>query len=195
MTSYEMGFILTDSEMRENPDTQGEIEIVRIANMTEEMWNDYVPFNTFAIVGEKDEDGRVIQSIEGNNKSVTVKGISMVGILPMPWETIYTVGENFTAEGIVEVNEDRSGKREGFAKISRLICCKKKSDTDEIVNYFAEVNAQHGRRIMYAEERNPDSELMKAEEDRDFWGAEYEKHLAEVYHSLIPTHRHYEANV
>ena len=210
MTSYEMVFIITDCEMRESPDVDGEIQIVRIANMTPDMWNDYVPFNSFAMVGELDEFGRTVQSIEGDKKSVAIKGVSMVGILPMPWETIYTVGENFTAEGIVEVNEDGSGKREGFATISRLICGKTKNNTEEIVNYFAEVNASHGRPVMYAEESNPDSPnfnpygdysdeppaaTQAAEDEAEFFGAEYEQHLAEVYQSLLPIHRNYEANV
>ena len=70
----------------------------------------------------------------------------------------------------------------------------------------------HGRPIKYAEESNPDSpnfnpygdyppaatqaaELMKAEEDTDFFGAEYEAYLFKLAESIYPTHRNYQANV
>jgi hypothetical protein len=147
----------------------------------------------------------------------------MVGVMPLPFSEDYAVGENFTANNIFEINADGSGKREGFAKIERIIVGKTKNDTNEIVNYFAEVNANHGRPIKYAEEdfsmnaeTLDDGEIIDTcyecsnpiymndakcrncgswDVDSDAFGAEYEQHLVKMTHSHFPNQRQYEANV
>jgi len=149
MTDYFMAFVLTDSEMKKNTD---EIQIVKRENLTPDILTQFVPFCGAYIVGEEDTFGRIIQGIEGNKNKITVSGVTMVGVMPLPFSEEYAVGENFTANNIFEINADGSGKRVGFAKIERIIVCKTKNDTNEIVNYFAEVNANHGRPVMYAEE-------------------------------------------
>jgi len=215
MADYEMAFILTDSEMTKSSADSDEKEIVKRENLSADMVSAYVPFNAAAIVGETDSFGRIYEYIKGDEKSITCGGSTMVGVLPVPWEETYTVGDNFTAKNIFEVSLEGSVKKEGFAKIERIIVCKTKNDTESIVNYFAEVNASHGRPVMYAEESNPDSpnfspygdypdsppaasqaaELMKAEEDTDFFGAEYEAYLYKLAENLYPTHRNYQSTV
>ena len=215
MADYQMAFILTDSEMKKSSADSDEKEIVKRENLTPDMVAQYVPFNGAAVVGEKDHFGRIYQYIKGDENSITCGGSTMVGVLAVPWEETYTVGDNFTAQNIFEVSVDGSVKKEGFAKIEKIIVCKSKNDTEAITNYFAEVNASHGRPIKYAEESNPDSpnfnpygdypdsppaasqaaELMKAEEDTDFFGAEYEAYLYKLAESIYPTHRNYQANV
>jgi len=215
MAEYAMAFIITDSEMKRITANTDEKQIVKRENLTADMLNDYVPFNGAAIVGKEDFFGRIIQKIEGNKDKITVSGVTMVGVMPIPWAQDYVVGENFTAKDIFEVSEDGSAKREGFAKIEKIILSKTQNDLDELINYCAEVNAAHGRPVMYAEESNPDSpnfdpygdypdespaasqaaELRKAEEESDFFGAEYEAHLVKLAQSLYPQHRMYESNV
>ena len=157
MAEYFMAFILTDSEMKKISADAEEKQIVKSANLTPEMMNDYVPFNGAAVKGEEDFFGRIIQHIEGNKDKVTVSGVTMVGVMPIPFSQDYVVGENFTADNIFEVSTDGSAKREGFAKIEKIILSKTKTDLDEIINYCAEVNAAHGRPIMYAEETSYDT--------------------------------------
>ena len=128
----------------------------------------------------------------------------MVGVMPIPWETIYAVGDNFTADDIFEVSTDGSVKKQGFAKIERIIVLKHDKDATEkkrrkqledLINYFAEVDSFHGRPIKYAESVIPPAVTMEAEAYEDFFGAEYEQHLIKTAHSLYPTHQMYEANV
>jgi len=150
---------------------------------------------------------------------VTVSGVTMVGVMPIPFSQDYVVGENFTADNIFEVSTDGSAKREGFAKIEKIILSKTKTDLDEIINYCAEVNAAHGRPIMYAENVEMNAETLEIVDtcyecanpiymddarcrncgswdvDSDAFGAEYEQHLIKMAHSLYPQHRMYEANV
>ena len=214
-----MAFILTDSEMKKISADAEEKQIVKRANLTPEMMDDYVPFNGAAVKDEEDHFGRIIQRIEGNKDKVTVSGVTMVGVMPIPFSQEYVVGENFTADNIFEVSTDGSAKREGFAKIEKIILSKTKNDLDEIINYCAEVNAAHGRPVMYAEnvEMNADTlEIVDAcyecanpiymddarcrncgswDVDSDAFGAEYEHHLVKMAHSLYPPHRMYEANV
>ena len=215
MADYEMAFIITDSEMKKITANSDEKEIVKRANLTPDMISQFVPFNAAAIVGEKDLFGRVYEYIKGDKNEIVCGGNTLVGVIPVPWEETYTVGNNFTTENIFELSVDGSVKKEGYAKIEKIIVCKTKNDTEEIVNYFAEVNASHGRQVKYSEESDPESpnfnpygdypdyssaasqaaELMKAEEDADFFGAEYEQHLIKLAQSLYPPHRSYEANV
>tara|TARA_Y100000034_G_scaffold22431_1_gene25899 strand:- start:9152 stop:9760 length:609 start_codon:yes stop_codon:yes gene_type:complete len=200
MAEYAMAFIITDSEMKRITANTDEKQIVKRENLTTNMLNDYVPFNGAAIVGEEDFFGRIIQKIEGNKDKITVSGVTMVGVMPIPWTQDYVVGENFTAKDIFEVSEDGSAKREGFAKIEKIILSKTQNDLDGFINYCAEVNAAHGRPIMYAETNYgdytpPAAELHKAEEESDFFGAEYEAHLVKLTQSLYPQHRMYESNV
>ena len=251
MADYEMAFIITDSEMKKITANSDEKEIVKRANLTPDMISQFVPFNAAAIVGEKDLFGRVYEYIKGDKNEIVCGGNTLVGVIPVPWEETYTVGNNFTTENIFELSVDGSVKKEGYAKIEKIIVCKTKNDTEEIVNYFAEVNASHGRQVKYAEESDPESpnfnpygdypdydsswkstgsaatqaaetcpscsshnlgwdlaenhpmcndcgggwKNLSAEGNMDLWGAEYEKHLAEVYQSLHPPHRNYQANV
>ena len=198
MAEYFMACIITDSEMKKMSDTSDEIQIVKRENLTPEMMNDYVPFNGAAVKDEEDHFGRIIQRIEGDKNKVTVSGVTMVGVMPIPFSQEYVVGENFTADNIFEVSTDGSVKKEGFAKIEKIILSKTKTDLNEIINYYAEVNAAHGRPVMYAEESSdyrPPAATMAAEDETDFFGAEYEQHLIKMAHSLYPLHRMYEANV
>jgi len=200
MAEYEMAFILTDCEMKQVGD---EIQIVKRSSLTPEMMNDFVPFNFAVIKGEKDDEGRIQQYIKGDAKEISTGGVIAVGVMAMPWKTVYTIGNKFTADDIYEFSQDGSVKTKGYANIERIILCKTKDDTEELVNYFAEVNASHGRPVKYAEESNPDSspaatqateEMFKAE-NSDFFGAEYENHLIKLAHSKYPSHRMYESNV
>lgn len=198
MAEYFMACIITDSEMKKMSDTSDEIQIVKRENLTPEMMNDYVPFNGAAVKDEEDHFGRIIQRIEGDKNKVTVSGVTMVGVMPIPFSQEYVVGENFTADNIFEVSTDGSVKKEGFAKIEKIILSKTKTDLEAIINYYAEVNAAHGRPVMYAEESSdyrPPAATMAAEDETDFFGAEYEQHLIKMAHSLYPLHRMYEANV
>ena len=219
MAEYFIAFILTDSEMKKISADAEEKQIVKRANLTPEMMDDYVPFNGAAVKDEEDHFGRIIQRIEGNKDKVTVSGVTMVGVMPIPFSQDYVVGENFTADNIFEVSTDGSAKREGFAKIEKIILSKTKTDLDEIINYCAEVNAAHGRPIMYAENVEMNAETLEIVDtcyecanpiymddarcrncgswdvDSDAFGAEYEQHLIKMAHSLYPQHRMYEANV
>ena len=219
MAEYFIAFILTDSEMKKISADTEEKQIVKRANLTPEMMDDYVPFNGAAVKDEEDHFGRIIQRIEGNKDKVTVSGVTMVGVMPIPFSQDYVVGENFTADNIFEVSTDGSAKREGFAKIEKIILSKTKTDLDEIINYCAEVNAAHGRPIMYAENVEMNAETLEIVDtcyecanpiymddarcrncgswdvDSDAFGAEYEQHLIKMAHSLYPQHRMYEANV
>ena len=219
MAEYFIAFILTDSEMKKISADAEEKQIVKRANLTPEMMDDYVPFNGAAVKDEEDHFGRIIQRIEGNKDKVTVSGVTMVGVMPIPFSQDYVVGENFTADNIFEVSTDGSAKREGFAKIEKIILSKTKTDLDEIINYCAEVNAAHGRPVMYAENVEMNAETLEIidtcyecanpiymddsrcrncgswDVDSDAFGAEYEQHLIKMAHSLYPPHRMYEANV
>jgi len=152
MAEYLIAFILTDSEMKKISENSDEMQIVKRANLTSEMMDDYVPFNLAIIVGEEDYEGQTTQKITGDKNKVLVEGVTMVGVMPLPYSTEYSVGENFTADKIFEVSADGSSKTKGYAKIEKIILSKTKTDLDEIINYCAEVNAAHGRPIMYAEE-------------------------------------------
>ena len=212
MAEYEMAFILTDCEMKQVGD---EIQIVKRSSLTPEMMNDFVPFNFAVIKGEEDDEGRIQQYVKGDDNEIRTGGVIAVGVMAMPWETVYTIGNKFTADDIYEFSEDGSVKTKGYANIERIILCKTKEDTEELVNYFAEVNASHGRPIKYAEESNADSpnfnpygdhtdtssaasqateEMFKAE-NSEFFGAEYENHLIKLAHTNYPSHRMYESNV
>ncbi len=217
MAEYFMAFILTNSEMKKISADAEDKQIVKRENLTPQMMDEFVPFNGAAVVGEEDHFGRIIQRIEGNTDKVTVSGVTMIGVMPIPFSQEYVVGENFTADNIFEVSTDGSAKREGFAKIEKIILSKTKNDLDEIINYCAEVNAAHGRPIMYAEnvEMNAEEIVDTCYEcanpiymddakcrncgswdvDSDAFGAEYEHHLVKMAHSLYPPHRMYEANV
>ncbi len=246
MADYQMAFIITDSEMKKITADSEEKEIVKRANLTPDMISDFVPFNAAAIIDEADSHGRIYKYIKGDENEIVCGGNIMVGVVPIKWEETYTVGNNFTTENIFELALDGSVKKEGFAKIEKIIVCKTKKDTDEIVNYFAEVNAAHGFPVKYAETKPYDydyppkgypygsagtqaAELRKAEtcpscsshnlgwdlaenhpmcndcgggwknlsaeENTDFFGAEYEQHLVKLAHSLYPAHRMYQSNV
>jgi len=212
MADYEMAFIITDSEMKKITANSDEKEIVKRENLTPDMISQFVPFNAAAIVGEKDLFGRIYEYIKGDKNEIVCGGNTLVGFIPVPWEETYTVGNNFTTENIFELAVEGSVKKEGYAKIEKIIVCKTKNDTEEIVNYFAEVNASHGRQVKYSENNDYEyrpsngggpygsaaaqaAELMKAEEDTDFFGAEYEQHLIKLAQSIYPPHRSYEANV
>jgi len=190
--TYQMCFVFTDSVMKKNPDVAGEIQIVRKSNLTPDLMGEYVPFAYCAIVGVTDSFGRTCETIESDDDTATIDGYTMVGVMPLPWESILKVGDNFTADNIYEVNQDGSGKREGFAKIEKLIICKTKRDVAEVVNKFAEINAEHGRPIKYAEQVMDDSVLSKAEQYND---TGYEAHLAKLAESMFPSQRNYSANV
>ena len=220
--TWNVAAVITDSYMKLSDDKK-EKQIVKMKNLTEEMKNEYVPFNCAAVIGAEDEFGRIIQSITGDTKSIKVAGVTMVGVMPIPWETVYAVGDNFTADDIFEVSTDGSVKKQGFAKIERIIVLfvdekasetKQKKQLEELLNYGAEVSIFLGRPVKMAENGgneytpsmpyNGDSfspaatqaaELHKAEDETDFFGAEYEAHLMKTAHSLYPTHRMYEANV
>ena len=217
MAEYFVAFIITDSEMKRISANTDEKQIVKRENLTPAMVNEFVPFNGAAIVGNEDHFGRIIQKIEGNKDKITVSGVTMIGVMPIPWNQDYVVGENFTAKDIFEVSEDGSVKREGFAKIEKIILGKNENDLDGIINYCAEVNAAHGRPIMYAEnvEMNAEEIVDSCYEcanpiymddarcrncgswdvDSDMFGTEYEYHLTELAQSVHPQQRMYEANV
>ena len=215
MADYQMAFIITDSEMKKITADSEEKEIVKRANLTPDMISDFVPFNAAAIIDESDSYGRIYKYIKGDENEIVCGGNIMVGVVPIKWEETYTVGNNFTTENIFELALDGSVKKEGFAKIEKIIVCKTKKDTDEIVNYFAEVNAAHGFPVKYAETKSPTPEpyrpypsaddmfpagtqassIHKAENETDFFGAEYEQHLVKLAQSLYPAHRMYQSNV
>ncbi|MBT4661582.1 MAG: hypothetical protein HOC18_06730 [Candidatus Marinimicrobia bacterium] len=222
MAEYQIAFILTDSEMKKISENSDEVEIVKRANLTSSMMDDYVPFNLAVIVGEEDYEGQTTQKITGDKNKVLVEGVTMVGVMPLPYSTEYSVGENFTADKIFEVSADGSSRTKGYAKIEKIILSKTKTDLDEIINYCAEVNAAHGRPIMYAENVEMNAETLDDGEiidtcyecanpiymddarcrncgswdvDSDAFGAEYEQHLIKMAHYLYPPHRMFEANV
>jgi len=127
-----------------------------------------------------------------------VGGNTLVGAFAIPWEETYTVGNNFTAEHIFELIKEGSHRKQGVAMIEKIIVCKTKNDTDEIVNYFAEVNAAHGRPIKYAEQGvtetnygdySPPAATQAAEED------EYEAFLMQEAEFVHPPQRNYQNTV
>ena len=157
--TWNVAAVITDSYMKLSDDKK-EKQIVKMKNLTEEMKNEYVPFNCAAVIGAEDEFGRIIQSITGDTKSIKVAGVTMVGVMPIPWETVYAVGDNFTADDIFEVSTDGSVKKQGFAKIERIIVLfvdekasetKQKKQLEELLNYGAEVSIFLGRPVKMAE--------------------------------------------
>ena len=222
MAEYQIAFILTDSEVKKISEDSEDKQIVKRTNLTSDMMDDYVPFELCVMVGEEDYFGLTTQKIVGDKNKVLVEGVTMVGVMPLPYSTEYRVGENFTADNIFEVSADGSSKTKGYAKIEKIILSKGETDLDEIINHFAEVNAAHGRPIMYAENVEMNAETLDDGEiidtcyecanpiymddarcrncgswdvDSDAFGAEYEQHLIKMAHSLYPNHRMFEANV
>ncbi len=212
MADYYMTFILTDSVMKKIDADNEDKEIVKRENVVKSdgaIPPEFVPFNAAFIKGETDIFGKMCDYVKGDTKSIVVGGNTLVGAFAIPWEETYTVGDNFTADHIFELIKDGSHRKQGMAKIEQIIVCKTKNDTDEIVNYFAEVNAAHGRPIKYAEQGYTGSgqgwpqesgdysppaatqaaELLKAEED------EYESFLMQEAEFVHPPQRNYQNTV
>jgi hypothetical protein len=201
MADYYMAFILTDSVMKKIAKDDEDKEIVKRENIVKTDGSipaEFVPFNAAYIKGETDIFGKMCDYVKGDSKSIVVGGNTLVGAFAIPWEETYTVGDNFTADHIFELIKEGSHRKQGYAKIEKIIVCKTKNDTDEIVNYFAEVNAAHGRPIKYAEEGvtetnygdySPPAATQAAEED------EYEAFLMREAEFIHPPQRNYQNTV
>ena len=189
MADYEFVLLITDSDMKKITEDSDDKQIVKTSSLTPEMKAEFTPFNRCFFVGIKDHFGRMTKKIVGDANNITVSGVFFAGVVPMPWEESYSIGDNITADDIFEVITEGSQKKQGFAQITKLILGKDQDDLDASLNYFAGVDSEHGRPVKYAEE------VMKAEENVDIFNAEYETYMAEVGMSRYPQSKMFQSNV
>jgi len=176
--------IITDSVMLKVPDSNF-IQIVKKSNVPKDEMENYAPFCHALVVGEKDINNNIIKGIVGDDNSVTTKEITMIGFMPMPNDNTYTVGDKISSKDVVE----EGSEKEGFATIVRIINMHGIEDTDEMLNYFQQINKEHNYEIKYAET------VELAAEDAEFFSEQYETFMAELGMSSYPNSKMYESNV
>ena len=201
--------VITDCVMKKVKDNDAKKEIVKISALPQgEIPDGFTAFCWAAFVGAKDFEGKICKKITGDDKEVTISGLQSLGIMAIPYEETFAVGDDFTAPDIVEFEKP---SKQGYATISQIIYAKTENDTEALVNWGKTMETIVGGPIKMADTSNPDSpnfdpygdyppaatqaaELMKAEE-ADVFGAEYDQHMMNLYHSLYRSEREYEANV
>jgi len=213
--NYFGAFVITDSA-KKIEETDGTLQIVKYSAFPDNRIPDgFTAFCWAAVVGHKDHEGRVFESIMGDENEVTITANQMLGMIPLPWEKTIAIGEDFTAPNVVEYEAAQKGQtKEGFAKVTQIIYAKTIEDVNAILNWGKEMETKTGIPTKMADEANSVSgyggysypttspaasqaadNLMKAESYEDFFGEEYENFMAEYAMSLMPPHYHYEANV
>jgi hypothetical protein len=161
------------------------IQIIKQSNVPSGEMETYQPFNMALVVGEKDYKNRITQKIVGDDNSITASGVTMIGVMPVPWNETYTVGDKISADDIFE----EGSEKEGFATIRKLINMKDKEDIDGMLNYFQQVNKSHNYEVKYAET------VELAAEDAEVFDEQYETFMAELGMSYYPKSKMYESNV
>ncbi len=202
-------FVITDCVMKKVKDNDAKKEIVKISALPQgEIPDGFTAFCWAAFIGAKDFEGKICKKITGDDKEVTISGLQSLGMMAIPYEETFTIGDDFTASDIVEFEKPT---KQGYATISQIIYAKTENDTEALVNWGKTMETIVGGPIKMADTSNPDSpnfdpygdyppaatqaaELMKAEET-DVFGAEYDQHMMNLYHSLYRSEREYEANV
>jgi hypothetical protein len=210
-----IAFILTDCAMKPHTETEDHLALVRSDSLTkEELTANYVPFCAAARVGFADDKGSICKGIVGDEKSITISGVIMMGKFPRPYTTEYTVGKSFTAPTL----HDGNTHNPIAPVVTAIIIAKDEKDTTGIVNKFNELCASWGRELKMAEQ------VLEAEgevialcydcnhpihmddgnckgcgswdwEDDDFFGAEYEMTMETLAFNSYPQNRFYESTV
>ena len=105
MAEYLVSSIITDSVMKPMVDSKS-IQIIKQSNVPSGEMETYQPFNMALVVGEKDYKNRITQKIVGDDNSITASGVTMIGVMPVPWNETYTVGDKISADDIFEVGSE-----------------------------------------------------------------------------------------
>mgnify|MGYP003117228585 FL=1 len=197
-------FVITDCVMKKVKDNDAKKEIVKISALPQgEIPDGFTAFCWAAFVGAKDFEGKICKKITGDDKEVTISGLQSLGIMAIPYEETFTIGDDFTAPDIVEFEKPT---KQGYATISQIIYAKTENDTEALVNWGKTMETIVGGPIKMADTSNPDSPnfdpygdyppaATQAAEETDVFGAEYDQHMMNLYHSLYRSEREYEANV
>ncbi len=210
-----IAFILTDCAMKKHTEKEDYLALVRSDSLTkEDLTANYVPFCAAAMVGEGDDDGNICKGIVGDEKSVIISGVIMMGKFPRPFTKEYIVGKSFTAPNL----HDGDTHNPIAPVVTSIIIATDENDTDGIVNKFNELCASWGRHLNMAEQ------VLEAEEevialcydcnhpihmddakckgcgswdweDEDFFGAEYERTMETIAFNSYPQNRLYESTV
>ena len=186
-------FIITDSAYQVSKTDSSKKEIVKISALPQGRFPDgFTSFGMAGFVGHPDFEKRLIESIKGDANEVTIKGLKVMGFVSIPFEEKYVVGEEITAEDIVQFEQPT---KQAYATITELIYAKTIDDAMPLLNWGKKMETIVGGPIKMAEQNNS-ATMMKAEShDEDLFGAEYENHIINLYHSLYRSEREYEANV
>ena len=201
-------FVITDCVMKKVKDNDAKKEIVKISALPQgEIPDGFTAFCWAAFVGAKDFEGKICKKITGDEKEVTISGLQSLGIMAIPYEETFTIGDDFTAPDIVEFEKPT---KQGYATISQIIYAKTENDIEALVNWGKTMETIVGGPIKMADTSNPDSPnfdpygdypdtsspaATQAAEETDVFGAEYDQHMMNLYHSLYRSEREYEANV
>ena len=211
----QIAFILTDCAMKKHTGKEDYLALVRSDSLTkEELTANYVPFCAAAMVGKEDDMGNICKGIVGDEKSITVSGVIMVGQFPRPYNQEYTIGKPFSHPSL----HDGDTHNPIAPVVTAIIIAQDEKDTKGIVNKFNELCASWGRHLNMAEQvleaeeevialcydcNHPihmDDAKCKGRgswdwEDEDFFGAEYELEMENLAHKSYPQNRLYESTV
>jgi len=187
---YYCVYVITDCVMREVKDNESKKEIVKISALPQgQIPDDFVPFAKAYFKGHTDFEDMICEKIYGDENEVTITGLTSLGMITLPFEETFAAGDDFTAPDIVEFENP---SKQGYATIEQLIYAKNEEDIEPLMNWAKGMETILGGPIKMAE---TDMSVMKAEEETEFFGAEYDQHMMNLYHSLYRSEREYEANV
>jgi len=210
----EIAFILTDCAMKKHTEKKDHLALVHSDSLTqEELTANYVPFCAAAMVGKEDDMGNICKGIVGDEKSITISGVIMIGQFPRPYTQEYTIGKSFSHPSL----HDGDTHNPIAPTVTAIIIAKDETDTKEIVNKFNELCVSWGRPLKMAEQVleaeevialcydcnypiHMDDEKCKGcgswdWEDADFFGAEYELEMENLAYKSYPQNRLYEPTV
>ena len=183
-------YVITDCVMKEVKDNESKKEIVKISALPKgQIPDDFVPFAKAFFTGHTDFEDMICEKIYGDENEVTITGLTSLGMITLPFDETFVVGDDFTAPDIVEFENP---SKQGYATIEQLIYAKDEEDVEPLMNWAKSMETLLGGPIKMAE---TDMSVMKAEEETEFFGAEYDQHMMNLYHSLYRSEREYEANV
>lgn len=187
---YYAVFVITDCVMKRVKDNDSKKEIVKISALPEgRIPDDFVPFAKAFFTNHKDFEDQIIEKIHGDEKEVSITGVKSLGMITLPFEETYAIGDDITAPDIVEFEKP---SKQGYASVEQLIYADNLEDNDALMNWAKGMETILGGPIKMAE---TNVSMMKAEEETDIFGAEYDQHMMNLYHSLYRSEREYEANV
>ena len=187
---YYAVFVITDSAMRRVKNDDAKKEIVKLSALPQGRFPDgFTAFCWASFVDGQDYEDRICESIKGDDKEVVITGLKSLGMISIPYEETFAIGDDYTAPDIVEFEKPN---KQGYATITDLIYSKTKEDVTALLNWGKQMETLVGGPIKMAE---TEMSTMKAEEETEFFGAEYEQHMMNLYHSLYRSEREYEANV